>query len=331
VRFNARIGRFVKSATEFLPWHDDLYYLQAQAYWIRSCRTLGSLLADDSYAERAVAGSEEILARQRPDGAWDYPNPEWKGRVATVEGTWASIGLLDAFRRTGESRFLEGALGWNRFMDDAVGYVPSAGGLAVNYFAGRSGVQVPNNSTLVLWFLAELAGASGDVRIANRCGPLVDFLAAGQRPSGELPYSVDGPTPHVEHFQCFQYNAFECLDLVYYRDVSGDDSVSPLIDRVRTFLRSGVEPDGHVRYDCSGSRRRVTYHASVVAATLSTSPDEEDRVLADRIFEYVLGLQRGNGSFPYSRGDYGFLRDNRSYPRQLAMLLSHLFSAEGER
>ena len=34
IRFNARIGRFFKSAFRRVPWRDSYYYLQAQGYWV---------------------------------------------------------------------------------------------------------------------------------------------------------------------------------------------------------------------------------------------------------------------------------------------------------
>src|SRR6266851_474161 len=34
VRFNWRVGRFVKSYLRSLPWSDKLVYLQGQGYWI---------------------------------------------------------------------------------------------------------------------------------------------------------------------------------------------------------------------------------------------------------------------------------------------------------
>ena len=34
VRFNYRVGRFAKGYLSFIPWRDDLYYLQAQGYWM---------------------------------------------------------------------------------------------------------------------------------------------------------------------------------------------------------------------------------------------------------------------------------------------------------
>ena len=85
IRFNARIGRFVKSYSRFLPWSDRMIYFQAQAYWIKA----NWLLADmgNREAERIALGCTEfVLSQQQPEGFWEYPNPEWKGRIATVEG-----------------------------------------------------------------------------------------------------------------------------------------------------------------------------------------------------------------------------------------------------
>src|SRR2546429_6538539 len=45
---------------------------------------------------------------------------------------------------------------------------------------------------------------------------------------------------------------------------------------------------------------------------------------ADRAYDYLLGLQRPDGGFDFSRGDYYFFKDRRSYPRNLAMILYHL-------
>ena len=207
IRLNYRVGRFVKSYIPMLPWHDDLYYLQGQGYWVLANWRLASLFGNPEHGARAVASSDGMLTRQRDDGAWDYPNPEWKGRVATAEGTWGSIGLLETYNQTGETRFLEGALRWNRFLEEEVGYSRAGGGLAVNYFAGRAGLPVPNNTAFVLRFLAELAHSTRDKSYCDRCSSLLDFLRTSQRPSGELPYTLGaGGEAGVEHFQCFQYN-----------------------------------------------------------------------------------------------------------------------------
>ena len=115
VRFNYRAGRFVKSALRALPWGDDLYYLQAQAYWVIANWRLSDE-DDDRFGRMATRCSDEMVRRQRVDGAWDYPNPAWKGRVATAEGTWAALGLLESYTRTREPRYLESARRWYDYL-----------------------------------------------------------------------------------------------------------------------------------------------------------------------------------------------------------------------
>lgn len=327
IRVNYRAGRFVKSYLPWLPWHDQMYYLQGQAYWVLANWRLHDVTGEARFAEIATLCSQRMLERQRPDGAWDYPNREWKGRIATAEGAWASIGLLESYRRTGQPGLLEGALDWNRYVDEQVGYQPVAGGSAVNYFAGRPGSAVPNNSAFTLRLLADLHNATGDAAYLERCPELVRFLLAVQASSGELPYEVrpDG-RPIRQHFQCYQYNAFQCLDLIRYREATGDAEVAPLIAGLLRFLRTGVDGDGHVFYDCSSGPRRVTYHAAVVAATFAAArrrggaSDE----LANRCVAWICAQQRPDGSMPHSQGDYRVLSDRRSYPRNLSMIVFHL-------
>jgi hypothetical protein len=333
VRFNYRVGRFIKSYLRRLPWRDDLYYLQSQAYWILASMELQGATGDPRYGEMVAPTAKKIIRRQTAEGAWTYPNPEWSGRIATAEGTWASLGLLAAYHATGDEAFLNGAIRWHTFVERAIGFQKSLGGEAVNYFAGRAGSAVPNNSAFLLRFLGELAAATGNDAYLVRCDGLVRFLAAAQRSNGEFPYTVPGPAAgatNVEHFQCFQYNAFACLDLFRYRDSVGDDAVSSLIAQVLGFLTEGVGEDGHTRYECGPDRRRVTYHTAATAAAFANAskrgwPDHAAH--AARSFAHLLSLQRDDGSFPHSIDDYGFLNDLRPYPRNLAMIAYHLGEA----
>jgi hypothetical protein len=328
IRLNYRVGRFVKSYLPTVPWRDDLYYLQAQAYWTLANWRLYDLTGHDHARALATACARGMLIRQRADGGWDYPNPEWRGRVATAEGSWAAIGLAETYRRTADHRFVEGALRWHRFLDEDIGYVAAHGGLAVNYFAGRAGPPVPNNSAFVLRLLAELSHALADERFLAPAPAVISFLGAAQRPSGELPYQLgmDGG-PVRPHFQCPQYNAFQCLDLTRYRVLTGDDAVTPIIGRLLDFLHGAVEADGSVPYACNQRHPRVTYHRAAVAAALKAgSRAGEDRYAdaADRVIRALLPLQRHDGGFPHSLHDYGVLSDRRTYPRSLAMILDHL-------
>src|SRR5439155_17322810 len=133
-----------------------------------------------------------------------------------------------------------------------IGWQPVGTGLATRYFAGHEGPAVPNNSVAVLRLLAELAAATGETRYLQRAPAMLTFLAQAQRTSGELPY-VFGPMTRarLEHFQCFQYNAFQCLDLLRYQEVSGDDHPRAIVAGVIRFLADGVGDRDRCPYACT--------------------------------------------------------------------------------
>jgi hypothetical protein len=329
IRFNYRLFRFVKSYLRSLPWSDNLYYLQAQGYWALANARLFTQTRDPRYREILEATADTMLARQQPDGAWPYPNPEWAGRVATAEGVWASIGLLEAFRLTGHSRYLGGALKWHRFMVDCIGYQVIGAQHAINYFASTRLERIPNNSAFALRFLAELADVTHDPSFLDPCDGMLEFLWAVQKPTGEIPYAVTGAHggKEVPHFQCYQYNAFQCLDLMRYYELTGEPGVVSIIEKILDFLALGVAEDGHVAYECAQTPHTVTYHAAVTAATFVTAARmgfRDYEALSERAYGYVLERQREDGSFPHSTGDYRYFSDLRSYPRYLAMILFHL-------
>jgi hypothetical protein len=280
------------------------------------------------------------VARQRADGAWEYPHRDWSGRIASAEGTWAAIGLLGTYRRTVDASLLAGAVRWHRFLTEGIGYQPAPGGRAASYFADLTGPPVPNTSAFVLRFLAELADVTGDERVLAPAPAMVAFLAEAQLPTGELPYQV-GERVRLAHFQCPQYQAFQCLDLLRYAALTGDALAADVAARIATFLRRAVDDDGSLPYACDRARPHVTYHLAAVAAALAESGrgDPDARLLATRLLRRLLALQRADGSFPHSRDDYGLLSDRRAYPRHLAMVLVHLLlvcseqppAAEGRR
>ncbi len=337
IRFNSRVGRFVKSYAKFLPWSDDLVYLQAQGYWILDNWLMFDLSGSGQYGDLARASSEYVLSIQRPGGYWNYPNPEWKGRIATVEGCFAALGLLESYARIKYEPFLIGAIQWYQYLIRDMGFrrQDRDGLLAVNYFAHHQGDGggVPNNSTLALWFLARLAQLSGDDQYLELCGPMVAWLIDVQVESGELPYAVSSPTTKGRtHFLCFQYNAFEFMELVHYFKLTGDQAVLPMARRLAGYLATGLSESGAARYDCTHDLPEVTYYTSAVAQALSqaTLLDLGDySAPAEQAFARVLAQQEPNGgSSFYSRKNYRLLSDRRSYPRYLSMILNHLFETK---
>src|SRR5438093_863809 len=114
IRFNARIGRFVKSYLHFLPWSDRMTYFQAQGYWIKANWLLAKMGSVEG-EEIALRCTDFVLSRQQQQGYWEYPNPEWKGRIATVEGCYGALGLLSTYEHVPKQSLLRGAEKWHAF------------------------------------------------------------------------------------------------------------------------------------------------------------------------------------------------------------------------
>jgi len=332
IRFNARIGRFVKSYFWFLPWRDRYAYMQAQGYWIMS----NWLLKDQVSvaAELALAASDYVLAAQEPEGYWRYPNPEWRTRIATVEGCFASIGLLESYLHTRRDAYHQAAQRWYRYVLEETGFQRTSSGLAVNYFAGRAGRRVPNNSALLLRLLAKLKETTGDDRSLEKAAPLISWLRDVQLESGELPYAVGGAPGGAGdrvHFLCYQYNAFEFMDLATYYRLTGDACLLDILRPLARYLAGGLTPAGFAKYDCHHDTPEVAYYTLAVAQALSQATQlgmGDFDPLVDRAYRQVLDKQRADGRFAYySRANYGVLSDRRSYPRCLSMMLFHLLLA----
>jgi hypothetical protein len=329
VRWNIRLWRFVKSYLPALRPRERFWFIQGQAYWACASWTLHELTHEPAFADAARAATREIRAAQRPDGAWDYPLPERRHLVATVEGDFGAVAMLEGYRHDHEPSWLEGARAWHDYVEREIGYQSHAGGLCVNYFQKPRGL-VPNNTCEWIWVLGLLADATGEARYRARIPALLTFLEAVQLPSGELPYELAGGNePRTrQHYLCYQYNAFQCMKLAWYAQDSGDPRARALAERVSDFLATGVRDNGSVRASCTSALPEVIYYADAVALalhTVSTFGWRKHAALADRAFGWVLEQQRADGGFShFSRGDYFVLSDKNEYPRYLAMTLFHL-------
>lgn len=335
IRFNARIGRFIKSYTRLLPWRDNVTYMQAHGYWILNNWLLFDVQQHGRYADIATRCTDYVLSRQTAGGYWDYPNREWKGRIATVEGCFASLGLLDSYTRTGKQAYVDAAVRFYEYLTDpdGIGFRRQAqpDQLAINYFAHHTGDGggVPNNATLMLWMIARLAEATSDNAYLEYARPLMNWLANVQLDAGELPYAL-GETADKDrvHFLCFQYNAFEFMDLVHYHQLTGDQQTLPVMQRLAKYLASGMSAQSACRYNCQQGFPEVTYFTCALAQALSQATRlglVDSQRIADDGYRRVLGQQLASGGFEtYSRNNYGFLRDRRPYPRYLSMILHHL-------
>lgn len=331
IRFNARIWRFLKSYLSFLPWQDDLVYMQAQEYWISDNWLMADLqLADAEMCRQiAIACTDYVLAAQQPEGYWEYPNPEWRDRIATVEGNYASMGLLETYLRTGHEPYLDAAKKWYEYVLNHVGFLGEDGRLAVNYFANIRGGKVPNNSASALRTFGLLYQATGDEAVLEPCRGMVLWLSEVQLETGELPYALHDPTASDRiHFLCFQYNAFQFLNILDYYHIVGDEDILPILRKLAAFLAGGLTDAGAARYDCHHPTPEVSYYTAAVAAALSQAASHgmgDYQALADKAYRRVLSQQKPeSGATFFSRKNYGFLMDKRSYPRSQSMMLYHL-------
>ena len=338
VRFNARIGRFVKSYFPFVNYGDDYIYMQGQAYWIMSNWQLADLTGDNRFVQTAIACTDNLLALQQLDGHWPFANREWAGRIPTVEGCFGAIGLLVSYERTGNAAYLQGAELWAAYMLHTTGYQHFGDGhIAVNYFAGRADGRVPNNATLAIQMLARLRHITGTRAYDEQIDGMVRWLIDVQLPSGELPYQIEPDAPETSrtHFLCYQYNAFEFIDLAHYYMLTRDETIRPMLAKMASYLEDGLLPSGAARYNCDQDTPTVTYYAAAIAYALSLATAlrlGEYAISAERGFRWVLSQQRTDGGFNFfSTKNYGLLTDRRSYPRNVAMILHHLLSEVGDR
>ena len=339
IRFNARIGRFVKGYLSVLPWKDDLTYIQAQGYWIisngtprrhhwlrRSTRELAEATSEERDGapdrRRLLGLSEPRVGRADRHGRRLFRGP-WPG--------------LDTFERTEDPKFLEAALAWESYLRSAVGYrrQDRPDMLAVNYFAHVNDHVggVPNNSTLVLWLLARLYEVTGAESYMDQAAPLVKWLQSTQLESGELPYFVgnareDRPAPFpLSAVQRVRVHGLGPLSAHYRRsDGSPHDAASRRVPqrwhdviRLRTLrLRHGLD-----RSHLLHGRARRKHSAKPTALGFG-----DYSALTEAGYRRVLETQRADGSFRfYSKGNYRVAQDRRSYPRYLAMILNHLILA----
>jgi len=346
VRFQLRLWRFFKAALDFVPWNDDYVFVQSQGYWILSNWMLHEATGEQKYGALALESTEATLRLQQPGGFWLYPLPERKHRIATVEGNWGAIGLLATYAREARKEFLQAAVRWYDYLVGSIGFQAHAPGKSINYFDKPRG-KIPNNSVEAAWLFLRLWKATGDARFVEHVDAMLDFLANTQLPTGELPYIVDGPYEKGRiHYLCYQYNAFQFLKLAWAASLRPDSRVRSILSALAGFLAKGATDAGASAADCFHANPETDYFTAALAAALREAHElpiadcrlpmlenrqssrvnrqSEAQELSDRCYTRLLRRQRPDGSFAYTTGDYGFLRDGRSYPRPQVMTLFHL-------
>ena len=331
VRFNLRALRFLKSAFSFVPWRDDFVFMQTQGYWALSNWMLHDLTGKARYREAAVHCAEATLRAQTPEGAWPYPLPERRHLIATLELMWGAAVLLAAHARAARSEFLSGAVRACDFIAGRIGFQPHDGGEAINYFDRPRG-KVPNNSVTAVWFYLRIWAATKDRQFLTHVPALVRFVESVETPAGEIPYIVEGALERARlHYLCFQYNAFQFLYMAWAERIAPGTWHRSTLEKLAAFLDTGVRPDGACANDCShhNSGPETDYYTAALGAALahaSRTGLSSSSEAGQRCYTRVLARQKYDGGFGFSTGDFGMLKDSRSYPRQQAMTLFHLLS-----
>ncbi len=333
VRFNLRFWRFLKSVLPAVDWKDNYCFLQTQGYWCRANRKLFDLTGESRFRDLSLETGKAVLRMQQSEGTWAYPLPERRHLIATLEGNWAALTLLEVYAQLGEQRYLQAALRWYEFLQQRIGFKKYRTGLAVNYFDRPRG-NLPNNSTNTLYFLYRLAEAAGKEKLREQAGGLIRFLAEVQLPTGELPYIVESPQEtRRDHYLCYQYNAFQFLELAAVYRI-GEESLRKILEPLAAFLAGGVLPNGASQLNCFRRHPEVNYYTAVLGAALL----EAQRLnlgdyaqLSNKCYHRLLGRQLESGGFEFSEKDCGILYDRRSYPRSQAMILFHLLMRAGAK
>jgi hypothetical protein len=261
-----RVTRFMRSYLPWLPNEDRHIFYQGLAYWIKGNFLLFQLTEDQQYLDIACQSADYMVNTQRLDGAWNYPNLSFrKGKFATVEGGWASLALVDAYRIVRDERYLQAAIKWHEFMVNVIGFTAYKDSLCINYYQTPVGM-VPNNATIALWLNAELADVTQDQKFMESSGPQIKFLEYSQLESGELPYAFN---INYDHLFCYQYNSFEFLDLAHYYDLTQDERVWRILDKLAKYLATGVLPSGACKGDCFKDIPEVNYWTVALATALN--------------------------------------------------------------
>ena len=329
-RINWRITRFVRSYTRWLPWRDHYEYAQGQGYWIKALARFHQQTTDENALRSLRQAADYLIAKQLPNGAWEHPPlRERRGFVSAVETIWACLGLAAAYETTGSPAYLESLLRGYASLADIIGFQKVLGGLAVNYYA-HSRHAVPNVTTMFLWLKAVIHKLTGESHALENVDEMVRFLEISQLDSGELSYVYD----EIPHFQCFQYNSFQFIDLANFYIITTNERVYSLMIRMARFLYTGISGRNSCRYNCFRENPEVNYWTSALAAALRIADQLElceYSGASDRLFQHVLRQQRPDGSFWFSQRNYLILSDRRSYPRQQAMILDALLQRSAQQ
>jgi len=301
-KLNWRIIRFVRSYTRWLPWPNNLVYLQGQGYWIEANLFLAHLKKEDAFLEYIQKTARFMAGQQLESGVWAHaPILERRGFLSAIETIWACLGLTTAYKALENPHFLQAASnGYNGILN-VIRLRPfeNGDGASLNFFA-HTRYRVPNITTMFLRLTARLYQLTGKTLFLTHNDQLIRFLEQSQMPNGELQYSYNS----IPHFQCYQYNSFQFLDLTYYYQITQDERVRKILGKMATFLQSGVTQNGSCRYDCFTETPETNYWTAALAAALYKADQLELGAYAElsqRAYSRILSRQNKEKLSLFSR------------------------------
>ncbi|MFX0196740.1 MAG: hypothetical protein ACFFCW_11490 [Candidatus Hodarchaeota archaeon] len=298
----------------------EIFY-QGLGYWIKSNWKLFDLTKDLQYMNIALACSDFVIGSQNNEGSWQFPQNLMKLKIYTNGGTWASLGLLETYKRTKEDKYLISALKWYNLLIGTIGFQKHKDSLAINYSIPAR-YKVPNATTPVLWFLAELSCLTKNQKYLDKVDKLRRFVELSQMENGELMYTTETP-----HFLCLNYNAFQFLDLAEFYSLTSDEAIYRIMRNLVTFIKTGVNYDGSVRYNCFKRYPSIIYYSAAVGCVFLRARKigfGDFSELENKVYKFVLTTQKPNGGFPFSRKEHLVLSDKMFYPYINEYILYHL-------
>ena len=211
------------------------------------------------YRDLALESTAATLRLQHARGIWVLSASRAQHLIATVEGDWGAIGLLASYAREPRQEYLAGALRWYDYLVNRIGFQDAPPGKAINYFHRPRGKDAEQLGGGGVAFSAACGRRQGRSDFSSTCRAMLEFIAATQLPSGELPYIVAGQYESGrEPLSLFSVQCFSVLEAGVGRGAASSRRQGAILARARKFLAKGVTPSGASAADCSSERPKWT-------------------------------------------------------------------------
>lgn len=281
----------------------------------RNPKGLGLFLRANQDRDEMSRISDDLLLLRSPgelEFCWGYqfpwPSPYFQAKAWSpnaIVTTFAAEGLLDAFRVTGHSKYLEAACSASRWLMNLPRLIDTEEHLALGYTA-KTSTRVININAVIAGFFARL---SVDVESEDRGRLLVtahrmlNYVSSVQTEEGAWFYTDPARASHIEHDN---YHTGGILDgLLDYTSVVPDRALEDTCHRgLEFYARNLFEADGFPRWE-----RRAKFpgdvHGAAQGIITFTRAGDRWKELSDRIVEWSLAnLYHPEGRFAYQVGRF---------------------------